>query len=203
MSMKKIFLMMFIIQMVVSLPLFACTGFFSSKDNLMLVGNNEDWHNPFTQFWVIPGHKNEYGVIYFGFENKFPQGGMNEQGLFFDGYATLPLEVVNSKNKKKFNGNLFDKVMKECATVEEALKLISDYNLEFMRKFQIFLADKTGNSAIIEGDEIIRKKGDYQIVTNFYQSKTKIADYSCWRYAIVDWALKKTIRYPLIFLKSF
>jgi hypothetical protein len=191
MNMKKIILIMFMIQMVVSAPLFACTGFFSSKDDMMLVGNNEDWYNPFTQFWVISGNKQEYGVIYFGFDDKAPQGGMNEQGLFFDGYATPPSEVINSKNKKKFHGFIFDKVMKECATVEEALKLISDYNLEFMRKFQIFLADKTGNSVIVEGDEIVRKNGSYQIVTNFRQSKTKSADYPCWRYAIVDWKLKE------------
>jgi hypothetical protein len=170
---------------------FACTGFFSSKDDLMLVGNNKDWFDPFTQYRVIPGNEKQYGVIYFGFDGYFSVGGMNEQGLFFDRYATPVLEVINSKNKNKFNGNLFEKVMKECATVEEALKLISDYNLEFTRTLQFFLADKTGNSAIIEGDEITRKKGNYQIVTNFRQSKTKIADYSCWRYTIVDWALKK------------
>jgi len=181
---------------------FACTGFFSSKDNLMLVGNNEDWYNPFSQFWVIPGNKKELGVIYFGFEHKFPFGGMNEKGLFFDSYSSPALEAVNSKNKKKFNGDLVDKVMKECGTVEEALTLISDYNLEFMSGYQIFLADKTGNSAIIEGDEIIKKKGDYQIATNFHQSKTKDNSIRCWRYNRAERMLKNSNTISIDFFKS-
>ncbi len=46
-------------------------------------------------------------------------------------------------------------------------------DLEFMLKFQMFVVVKTGDAAIIEGDQIIRKRGSYQVVTNFHQSKVK------------------------------
>ena len=98
---------------------------------------------------------------------------MNDQGLFFDFFATKPLEVKLSKERPKFQGPIIDKMAAECATVEEVLDLFSRYNLEFMLKFQMFVVDKTGDAAIIEGDQIIRKSGLYQVVTNFHQSKVE------------------------------
>jgi hypothetical protein len=88
--------------------------------------------------------------------------------------------------------------MADCATVEEALDFFNRYNLEFMLKFQLLIVDKTGDSAIIEGDRIVRKKNQYQVVTNFYQSKVAYGDIPCeWykggclRYQIAESMLKK------------
>ena len=52
----------------------------------------------------------------------------------------------------------------------------------FMKKFQIFIADKTGQSAIIEGDKIVRKSEWYQVVTSFYHSNPSLGGYPCQRY---------------------
>src|SRR5262249_30906288 len=47
-------------------------------------------------------------------------------------------------------------------------------------------ADKTGDSFIIEaGEVIIRKKGNYQVITNFLQSRVKPGDVTCPRYKLV------------------
>ena len=178
--------------------LFACTAFMSSEDDLVLVGNNEDYYNPYTRIWFIPAASGQYGRVYFGYDDWRPQGGMNDQGLFFDAFATAPLEVMLSKAKPKFKGNFFDKFMSECATVQDVLDLFKRYNLEFMLKFQLLIVDKAGDSAIIEGDQIIRKKNPCQVVTNFYQSKVAYSDIPCeWykggclRYQIAESLLKE------------
>jgi hypothetical protein len=170
----------------------------SSEKDMVLVGNNEDYYNPYTRIWFIPAANGQYGRVYFGYDDWRPQGGMNDQGLFFDAFATRPLEVMLSKDKTKFKGNFFDKFMADCATVEEALDFFNRYNLEFMLKFQLLIVDKTGDSAIIEGDRIVRKKNQYQVVTNFYQSKVAYGDIPCeWykggclRYQIAESMLKK------------
>ena len=55
--------------------------------------------------------------------------------------------------------------------MEEALAVFDKYYLAFMEDFQLMFGDSQGNSAILEGDEVIYKDGDYQIMTNFYQSQ--------------------------------
>jgi len=170
---------------------YSCTGFCVSQGDVVLVGNNEDWKNPSTKVWYEPVEKGKYGRLYFGFDNFYPQGGMNEKGLVFDGFATAPHKVTKSLNKPTFGGNLMDKVMSECATVEEALRIFDKYNLQFMERAMFFIADEHGDSAIIEGDEIIRKKGKYQVITNFYQSEVKPERITCGRYKIADAMLKE------------
>jgi hypothetical protein len=153
------------------LPAYACTAFMMSDSGRVLVGNNEDYNIPHTRVWFIPAENEQYGRVYFGYENWSPQGGMNDQGLFFDFFATKPLEVQKSKKKPEFKGSIIDTMAAKCATVEEVLNLFDRYNLEFMKKFQMFVVDRTGDAAIIEGDDIIRKTGSCQVVTNFHQSK--------------------------------
>lgn len=171
-------------------PVYACTGFCVSQGDLVLVGNNEDWKNPFTKVWYEPAEDGKYGRVYFGFDNFSPQGGMNEKGLVFDGFATEPHKVKKSLNKPTYGGNLIDKFMSQCATVDEALQIFDKYNLEFMERAMFFIADERGDSAIIEGDQIIRKDGKYQIITNFYQSEVKDGKIPCGRYKIADAMLK-------------
>lgn len=172
-------------------PLLACTAFFASQGDKVLVGNNEDYINPITKIWFEPAEDKKYGRVYFGFDNLWPQGGMNDQGLFFDAFATQPKKIKISIDKPKYQGNLIEKVMAECATVEEVINIFDRYNLQFMEKFMLMFADKTGASAIIEGDVVIRKEGPYQVITNFYQSKIKDRNYPCERYKIATEMLKK------------
>ena len=62
----------------------SCTIFTSSYGDTVLFGNNEDWINPQTYYWVCPSSGGDYGAVYFGFDNLWPQGGINEKGLAFD-----------------------------------------------------------------------------------------------------------------------
>ena len=133
-------------------PLTACTGIVTAHGDLVLAGNNEDWCNPETKMWFIPAEKRQYGRVCFGFDNFISQGGMNDQGLFYDGFATQPLQVTASKDKEKYPGGLEDKALAECANVDEVLHLFDQYNLEGMSGSMLFFADRAGNSVIIEGD---------------------------------------------------
>ena len=149
----------------------ACTAFLASGEDGVLFGNNEDFWNPATRMWFVPRGEGRYGAVYFGFDDLSPQGGMNEAGLAFDGFATRPKPVTGSSEKERFNGHLALKVMSECATVAEVLEVFQRYDLSVLERAMLMFADATGDSAIIEGDQIIRKNGGFQVVTNFYQSE--------------------------------
>lgn len=162
----------------------ACTGIFSSKNGIALVGTNEDSSDPINRICFVKPQPGKYGRVYLGFTN-FYDACLNDQGLFYDGFTTPKLQIKNSLTKKRIKEyDLCDKVMSECATVAEVIKLFSKYNLAFLEEGQLFFADKEGNSIIIEGDDIVYKKGDFQVVTNFYQSKTKQEEIQCLRYKI-------------------
>jgi Acyl-coenzyme A:6-aminopenicillanic acid acyl-transferase len=172
--MKKAFsliLYVFFLVEIAQTPIAACTGFMMDDGERVLVGNNEDYNIPYTRVWFIPSENGSFGRVYFGYDNWSPQGGMNDQGLFFDFFATKKLAVTKSKEKPKFQGPITDTMASQCASVEDVIKMFSRYNLESMSNYQMFVVDKSGDSAIIEGDDIIRKSVSYQVVTNFYQSK--------------------------------
>lgn len=168
-----------------NLKLFACTMFNASKNGKTLVGNNEDWEDPYTKIWYEPAQDGKYGGVYFGYRDMIPQGGMNDQGLVCDGFYMPYLKLNDSLKKEKCDCYLFVKAMEECATVEEVIKLFSRYDLhnQGLEQSQYMFVDKKGDSIIVEGDIIHRKKGVFQVVTNFYLSLLKKSDkISCNRY---------------------
>ena len=178
-----------ILLLFLSTPINACTVLYYSDGNIILVGNNEDWPEPFTKIWYIPGEESKYGVVYFGWDGQ-PQGGMNAQGLFYDFTATPFLKVTTSEGKPFYEGNLIHKMMQECANIDEAIELLNGYNLKFLERSQLIIGDANGKSAIIEGDSIIYKNGNYQICTNFSQSQYRKEEYPCDRYKKADKMLK-------------
>jgi len=167
----------------------ACTGFTASHDDLVLVGNNEDWFDPDPYMRIYPATEESYGMILFEFlwpptdpHGYTAFGGINDQGLNFDLFLHPYLRPIKSWNKPVFQGDLIVHAIKTCATVEEVITLFLQYNLGFMDEFQMFIVDASGDAAIIEGDEIIRKDGTFMVVTNFLQSNPDHGWYPCWRY---------------------
>ena len=168
--------------------LYACTAFVVYRNGLALAGNNEDFWLTDTKVWYVPkegsqrGMAGEFGRVYFGFDNFYPQGGMNEAGLFFDGFATSENKIKKSDGKSQFAGNISDHVMAHCQTTEEVIAVFEKYDLSFLSHAMLMFADRHGDSVIIEGDEFLRIEGDHQVVTNFYQSLTSPDKTSCPRY---------------------
>ena len=164
---------------------FACTGFYISRDGKIYAGNNEDYNNPKTKMWIIPGDNENYGRIYFGMDNYYPQGGINEKGLFFDGFATQPLPVTKSEKKLNYKtafpfNIIQNEILSTCSNVDEVISFLNKYNLDFLERAMLFFGDAHGNSIIVEGDSILRKEKDFQVITNFYQSQAK--DVTCRRF---------------------
>lgn len=151
--------------------------------NKIFAGNNEDWKDPYSKMWFYPPENGKHGWIKFGWGSGFPQGGMNDQGLFWDASSCTHLSMPYSEaHKTKYDGALMQKVIEECASTEEALEIFANFYCEDQYKAQYLLGDSLGNSIIVEGDNYIPKEGNYQVLTNFYHSNPDLGGYPCWRY---------------------
>ncbi|MGD2252541.1 MAG: hypothetical protein PVF70_06465 [Anaerolineales bacterium] len=164
-------------------PKDSCTVFGAAEGDVVLVGNNEDFLHPLPRVWFLPPEGGKFGRIYFGFENQY-QGGMNDQGLFFDGTAVDPIDVPHDESKPIHMGNLILKAMEDCATVECVLEIFETFSLPGTSRDQFFVADSTGDSAIIELGTVVRKSSSYQVATNFRTSSTE--PITCERYLTAE-----------------
>ncbi len=169
----------------------SCTIFAASVGNTALYGNNEDYNNPKTYYWVRPSGKNIYGGVYVGFDNFSPQGGINEKGLAFD-YNALPETPLNLHKELPNKGAIMRKIQQTCATVEEAIALAKKHNWGTSLRWQVLLADSTGDAVVIsagsDGELAFTRKAEgdgYLISTNFNRANPKNTyrgSYPCWRY---------------------
>ncbi len=151
-----------------------CTVFYAANEQMALGGNNEDSFNPETNIWFIPPEQGSYGVAYVGYEDFYPQGAINDHGLFYDGLAVRNVSMPQEAGKPIYPGNLIFEAMTKCATVECTLNLYEHYSRgPGTWNGQFLIGDSTGDSAIIEPLAIIRKTGAYQVATNFFQSEVK------------------------------
>ena len=188
--MKKILtILIALIFILIQGSVIACTGFMAEEGDLVLFGNNEDWYDPNPYIRVHPAEQNKHGRLYIEFQWP-PENpryyvsftGINDQGLCFDSFLHPTKVPVESRSKPYFNGDIMEYCIETCSTVDEVIAIFDQYNLEFMADFQYFIVDRFGNSAIIEGDEVIYKEGSYHVVTNFLQSDPNHGWYPCWRY---------------------
>ncbi len=165
-----------------AVPLDACTIFNSTEGKWTLVGNNEDyaWHNAFIRF--VPAGQGLYGTI--TMFNDGSQGGMNDQGLFYDWNALSPQrQITPDPNKLNYQGYLAFKILRECATVEDVLKMYQQYNDPIFSRAQIQWVDAKGASIICGYGateyQYQSKNGPYQVSTNFNVFTSSNAD---WRF---------------------
>jgi tetratricopeptide (TPR) repeat protein len=168
----------------------ACTMVMVAKGEVVLAGNNEDWQNPSTWMWFVPAKNGEHGRVCFGFDDGFTQGGMNDQGLFIDANALSPTGWQADPDKPIFRGNLMDHILAHCATVEEAADFFRSNSFPSLTRAKFPLADARGEAAVVEWGQgklqILKRRGRYQISTNFVQSEAKPGDYPCDRYRMAD-----------------
>jgi len=163
-------------------PAHPCTIFFAHDGERALAGNNEDHANPEGRIWFMPAEKGKYGRVYFGVDDWIRQGGMNDQGLFFDTVWAPKLEMPELRDGRDYPGDLITKAMEECATVQEVIALFKRLGpfydptpIPSVTGAMIF-ADKNGDSVIIEGGTHIRKRGRYQAMANHYQSRPELGN---------------------------
>src|SRR5512136_2947687 len=61
-----------------------CSTVYATDGQQMLGGNNEDSGEPLTKVWFVPAGEGTHGMVLFGYGTYRAQGGMNDEGLFFD-----------------------------------------------------------------------------------------------------------------------
>jgi len=157
---------------------YGCSMVKLTKNGKTIVGNNEDWYNPNTRIWFETGKSGGFGVMYVGYDNLFPQGGMNEAGLVYDGFGQSYRAVTDTIGKYNTPArNLYKKIMQECATVDEVKNLFNQYNRAFWSSSVIRFIDKRGKYLYVDGDSLIIGDNATFIQTNVRPYENK----KCWR----------------------
>jgi choloylglycine hydrolase len=171
-------------------PADACSVFTAHDDVTVLAANNEDYFGDIpTILWFVPPEGDKHGYVAWGYaDNHFSQGGMNDQGLFWDGLATPSLPIENCTGTKPFTLMTMEEVMQDSATVEEAIANLLEYDYSaVLEPAQFLFVDANGDSAIFEGDLVIYPDAvDYQIALNFYWSNPDLGGYPDWRLDVLS-----------------
>ncbi len=191
-------------------PSQACTVFSAAQGDIILAAANKDWDNINTRILFLPASEGKYGRVYFGYqipEGFQNSGGMNDQGLWYDG-ASLPerSDIRNHYNKPTVKGELCEKALEECATVEEVIEMYTKYYSPHWQGHSMW-ADKYGNSVIIEYGEkdvvFVRKNSAHQVMTNFYVSDSaNFRWYNCYRFKTANNMLKNSNEISLNLFRS-
>jgi len=175
----------------------ACTVVIKANDQAILVGNNEDYIEPRTKIWFFPPADESHGFMIWGFGRYLygSQGGMNDQGLFVDILAVGLTGWKHDPGKPDFGNDEIQHILKHFATVDEVVEFFQQYDVD-LSYARFVLADARGQSAIVEWGrdrlQIIFKKEDYQIATNFVQSEfDSPEEYPCQRYKVAAQILQR------------
>ena len=210
--MKKniLFLLISLITFALNIPSKACTVFSAAQGDVILAATNKDWDNINTRILFLPASEGKYGRVYFGyqippgFQNS---GGMNDHGLWYDG-ASLPerCDIKNHYNKPTVKGELCEKALEECASVDEVIAMYEKYFTPHWQGHSMW-ADKYGNSVIIEYGEkdivFIRKNSNYQVMTNFYiLDSTNARWYNSYSFKTAYYMLKNSNEISLDLFRS-
>ncbi|HUU27112.1 MAG TPA: C45 family peptidase [archaeon] len=153
-------------------------------------------------------------IFYFGFSKEkpsilnrlallaaphFPFDGMNEAGVAIGVMAVPHASYEGNPDKTNIsNHSVIRKVLDYAGSVEEALELMDDHNIDFSCSLPLhyLLADRSGNSAVVEYVDsemrVLRSEQPWQAATNFIISETSAEDISgnCERYNLLSKILK-------------
>jgi len=138
------------------------------------LGNNEDSWRLGSRIWFENGSHGKLGAVYVGYSNLFPQGGMNEAGLAFDGLTTLPKPLKKSNALPVGNALEFVKqIMQTCKTVDDVRRFAIQYNRqEFFNNGEYLFADRSGHYLVMESDTLLMGNDDKYLIANFCPSVT-------------------------------
>src|SRR5688572_19400183 len=127
----------------------ACTVFVMTDGRQVLFCNNEDFSNPSTRIWFIPGAEGRHGCVYVGFDDGWGQGGCNDQGLAFGWVAGFKERWQRPEGLKDARGNPCQRMLETCTTVEEAAAYFEQYWEESFAYGKLLIADKSGKSVLL------------------------------------------------------
>lgn len=196
-TMQKIFFSIFIGVLLHSpVVVKACTIISCSRDGKVFAAANEDDTTPFTRIWYNPATKDRYASVCFGAPDMQVAAAMNEHGLFYD-YAAAVYDLDKLNLTNPYQGDLMWEVLGKCKTVKEAMVILKKY--DYVSSSQVLLADKEGNSILINPTGIVEKKGNFQVNSNCNIINGKL---SCRRPEIANELLSGSKQNNIDFLKN-
>lgn len=154
------------------LQVLPCNVYKITKGGKTFVGNNEDYWDPNTHLWFEKGKEKEFGCVFVGMANHFPQGGMNEEGLVFDAFSVEKRQFKKKSGKLPFYPHLFRDVMKKCQNVNEVYALINKYDMSDLNGGMLLYVEKSGKYLVVEVDTMMIGNDDNYLLSNFCPSKT-------------------------------
>lgn len=179
----------------------ACTIFYVKGSATDYFAGNEDWFFTDPVISVTPGNKQDYGYMVMGWNSylpRYPQAGINENGLCFDWASLSSQQYPKNPRRKDTDEDLMVLILRKCRTVDEAVELIKKYNWPQFGQEHLLIADRTGNSCVVEWSRddyvFIKNRQPYQVVTNFSLTDPKIGNYPCKRFDMIQSALKEAQR---------
>ena len=138
-----------ILLFIIASTLQACTICVLTDDTTVLFCNTEDWVNPKTRIWFVPGGEGYYGCAYVGFDNGWGQGGLNTEGLAYDWVMAGNQTWGPRSDLKITRGNTSERMLETCTTVAEAENFFRTYYEPGFSTSKILVSDSTGASIII------------------------------------------------------
>jgi choloylglycine hydrolase len=159
------------------------------------VGRNLDWI-PSSWGWVrfMQPTATGHGAMFFGADDDlWPQGGMNDQGLVLGMAATPYLPIVGNPDGLPMGEDFWELLFAQCTTVDDVLAFLAQYNLAsipgYFERGHMLWTDRFGGSVIVEGDVVLQRSGNHQIITNFLHSRPDLGGWPCARYQLIEASL--------------
>lgn len=156
-------------------PATSCSMFKITLYGKTMAGNNEDAWKINSKIWFEKGVNGQYGAAYVGHSDLFPQGGINEAGLTFDGFTVYPRPLRSAAGKK----NIGDKttfmkmLLQKCGTVEQVQQLAYQYDRSVFNTGVFLFIDSTGKYLVMEADTLIIGNDEKYVISNFCPSTIK------------------------------
>ena len=158
-----------------------CTIFNSNEGDLVLAGNNEDntYADDGPTISIITADQNHsHGCLAVHYDRAAKlTGGMNDQGLFYDGNAVPATGYTPDPNKQTFSEGtepLRLHILRTCASIDDVQAVLADYNEPVFATAQHQWVDATGASMICgwNGDAgeqqcLVKSGVPYQASSNF------------------------------------
>lgn len=156
----------------------SCSMFKITFGGKTMVGNNEDAWRENSRIWFEVGRGGHYGAAYVGHDDGFPQGGMNEAGLAYDGFSVYGRVLKPVAGKERLGGQFGDKVgfltsiMQQCGTVEEVQRFVNRYDRRVFNHGMLLFIDRKGDYLVVEVDTTILGHDAKYVLANFCPSLT-------------------------------
>ncbi len=169
--------------------------YFDADSATPYVANHEDyWIDQNVIIKIEPSKTDQYGRLWYGWDD-FAQGGVNEHGLFFDGAVTPESTIPDGYGPPR--GNLGDRILANCKTVQEALDFLETERVA-LKDSHVMFGDRTGNAVVVEWLESNRSltwiSNGKLIMTNFHLGETRKQASGCPRYRSIDSRIDHLLR---------